>query len=67
MDCRFIRDLFQNGVITLPPHVASDFQLADLFTKALTRSQHQFLVTKLILVDNLPDQFEGSVKMKMFS
>ena len=45
-----IRDTLESWVISLP-HIFSDIQVADVFTKALTRQRHQFLVDKLLLID----------------
>ncbi|RVW68103.1 Retrovirus-related Pol polyprotein from transposon RE1 [Vitis vinifera] len=42
--------LWESRVISLP-HISFDLQVVDIFTKALTRQQHQFLVGKLLLVD----------------
>jgi hypothetical protein len=39
-----------NRVISLP-HVSINLQIADVFTKAMTRQRHQFLVGKLMLLD----------------
>ncbi|XP_042987265.1 secreted RxLR effector protein 161-like [Carya illinoinensis] len=50
VDCHYIRDTLESRVISLP-HISSDLQVADVFTKAMTRQQHQFLVGKLLLVD----------------
>ncbi|KAL6339396.1 hypothetical protein AAG906_032926 [Vitis piasezkii] len=50
VDCHSIRDTLESRVISLP-HISSDLQVADVFTKALTRQRHQFLVGKLLLVD----------------
>ncbi|KAL6323418.1 hypothetical protein AAG906_038987 [Vitis piasezkii] len=50
VDCHSIRDTLESRVISLP-HIFSDLQVADFFTKALTRQRHQFLVGKLLLVD----------------
>ena len=50
VDCHFIRDAFEAKVISLP-HVSSTLQVADIFTKTLTRQRHQFLVNKLMLMD----------------
>ncbi|RVW77694.1 Retrovirus-related Pol polyprotein from transposon RE1 [Vitis vinifera] len=50
VDCHSIRDTLESLVIYLP-HISSDLQVADIFTKALTRQRHQFLVGKLLLVD----------------
>ena len=51
VDCHFIRDEYKNDVISLP-HISSDLQMADIFTKALPRPRHQFLVGKLMLFDS---------------
>ena len=50
VDCHFIRDAFEDRVISLP-HVTNTLQVADIFTKTLTRQRHQFLVDKLMLLD----------------
>ena len=50
VDCHFIRDAFEDKIISLP-HVISNLQVADIFTKTLTRQRHQFLVDKLMLLD----------------
>ncbi|KAL6316671.1 hypothetical protein AAG906_019584 [Vitis piasezkii] len=50
VDCHSIRDTLESRVISLP-HISSDLQVADIFTKALTRQRHLFLVGKLLLVD----------------
>ncbi|RVX13204.1 Retrovirus-related Pol polyprotein from transposon RE1 [Vitis vinifera] len=50
VDCHSIRDTLKSRVISLP-HISSDLQVADIFTKALTRQRHQFLIGKLLLVD----------------
>ncbi|GLU11360.1 hypothetical protein SLE2022_281140 [Rubroshorea leprosula] len=46
LDCHFIRNWIQAGVIS-PSHVRSQFQIADIFTKALGKEQFQFLLRKL--------------------
>lgn len=43
-------------VISLP-HVSSELQIADIFTKGLPRPRHEFLIRKLLLFDH--HQFEG--------
>ena len=48
VDCHYIRDTLESRVISLP-HISSDLQVAKVFTKALTRKRHQFLVDKLLL------------------
>ena len=50
-DCHFIWDELKRGVISLP-HVPTDLQFADIFTKGLPWPQHQFLVSKLLLYDS---------------
>ena len=50
VDCHYIREAFTQGVITLP-HLTTDLQIADVFTKALTRQRHKFLSSKLMLID----------------
>ena len=50
VDCHSIQDTLESRVISLP-HISSDLQVADVFTKALTRQRHQFLVGKLLLTD----------------
>ena len=52
VDCHSIRDTLESRVTSLS-HISFDLQVADIFTKALTRQQHQFLVGKLLLVDLL--------------
>ncbi|WMV25479.1 hypothetical protein MTR67_018864 [Solanum verrucosum] len=50
VDCHYIRELVVDQVISLR-HITSHDQLADLFIKAMTRSRHQFLLSKLMLLD----------------
>ena len=50
VDCHSIRDTLESRVISLPC-ISSDLQGADIFTKALTQQRHQFLVSKVLLVD----------------
>ena len=51
IDCHFIRDEYKRDVISLP-HIFSDLQNTDILTKGLPRPWHQFLVSKLMLVDS---------------
>ena len=51
VDCHFIQDELKRDVISLP-HVPTDLQFADIFTKGLPRPRHQFLVSKLLLYDS---------------
>ncbi|CAJ2645987.1 unnamed protein product [Trifolium pratense] len=57
VDCHSIRDAYDGRLIALP-HVSTQFQVADILTKAVPRPRHQFLVSKLMLLDK-PHQFEG--------
>ena len=52
VDFHSIRDTLESRVLSLP-HISSYLQVADVFTKALTRQRHQFLVGKLLLTDLL--------------
>ncbi|RVW89144.1 Retrovirus-related Pol polyprotein from transposon RE1 [Vitis vinifera] len=52
VDCHSIREAFEARVITLP-HISTDLQIADIFTKALPRHRHCLLSSKLMLVDQL--------------
>lgn len=47
VDCHSIREWFDQQVITLP-HISTNLHTADIFTKALGRYWHQFMVEKLI-------------------
>eukprot|EP00268_Persea_americana_P024060 TRINITY_DN23547_c0_g5_i4.p1 TRINITY_DN23547_c0_g5~~TRINITY_DN23547_c0_g5_i4.p1 ORF type:complete len:108 (+),score=12.43 TRINITY_DN23547_c0_g5_i4:143-466(+) len=51
VDCHFIRGEFKRDVISFP-QVPTELQFADIFTKGLPQSRHQFLVTKLLLYDS---------------
>jgi len=53
VDCHFIRNAVDRELITLP-HVPSNLQTADIFTKALPSNRHDFLVGKLMLVSSPP-------------
>ena len=46
VDCHFLRDEIQNGVIHTK-YVHTSIQLADIFTKALGKQQFDFLLRKL--------------------
>ncbi|KAK9681521.1 hypothetical protein RND81_10G008100 [Saponaria officinalis] len=46
MDCHFIRNAIQNGTI-ITSHIRTEAQLADIFTKALGRTQFHALLHKL--------------------
>ena len=46
IDCHFIREKIQKGIIQTE-HVRTDHQLADILTKGLGHTQHDFLLSKL--------------------
>lgn len=48
LDCHFVREKVQAQVI-LPQKIASKFQLADVFTKALGGAAHWYICSKLSL------------------
>lgn len=50
-DCHFIQDEYDRNVINLP-HISTEEQLADIFTKGLLRPRHEFLVHKLLPIDS---------------
>ena len=50
VDCHYIREVFTQGVITLP-HLTTNLQIVDVFTKALTCQRHKFLSSKLMMID----------------
>ncbi|XP_042460477.1 uncharacterized mitochondrial protein AtMg00810-like [Zingiber officinale] len=51
VDCHSIREAYDACVITLP-HITTEFQITNVFTKALSRHRHHFLIDKLMLVDH---------------
>jgi hypothetical protein len=50
VDCHSIREEVAQNVINLP-HVLTNLQIADVFTKALKHERHKFMVDKLLLSD----------------
>ena len=50
IDCHFIRDKVKAGFID-PQVVCSNMQLADILTKGLGTGQHEFLLSKLGVLD----------------
>jgi len=52
MDCHSICESFTRQEITLL-HISTEHQTANVFTKALFRPRHQFLIDKLMLIDHL--------------
>jgi len=53
MDCHFVRDKLQEGLVTLH-HIPSDEQLADVLTKSLTGPKHSAILHKLSGSISLP-------------
>jgi hypothetical protein len=51
VDCHSIQEAMDTHIICLP-HISTDLQIADVFTKLMTRQRHQFLVGKLMLLDH---------------
>ena len=50
VDASYVRTSVQDQVVVLH-HVPSELQIADFFTKAQTRAQHSFFLSKLSVVD----------------
>ena len=50
VDCHYFRELVFYQVISLW-YITSHDHLADLFIKAVTRSRHQFLLSKIMFLD----------------
>ena len=50
VDASYMRSQVHDAVVALR-YVPSEFQLADFFTKAQTRAQHAYFLSKLTLVD----------------
>lgn len=50
VDCHYNKELFVDQVNSLQ-HIMSHDQLTKLFTKAMKRRRHQFLLSKLMLHD----------------
>ena len=61
VDCHFVRDDIRDALI-LPSYVSISTQLADIFTKALGKSQFDLLLSKLGILDPSPAQLEGGVR-----
>jgi hypothetical protein len=52
VDAFYVRHAVQEQVVA-PHYVPSELQLAEFFTKAQTRAQHGFFLSKLSVVDPL--------------
>ena len=57
VDCHYIRELVEDRSISLK-YISSKDQLADLYTKAMSRSIHNYLLSKLMFCDT-QHYFEG--------
>ena len=51
IDYHFVRDIVAKGELKVS-HVPSSYQLADLLTKSLSWPRHEFLITKIGVVDS---------------
>ena len=65
VDCHYICELVHDKVLRLI-HVSSHDQVADLFTKPMTFARHEYLISKLMLVDN-HHQFEEGCQTELIS
>jgi len=61
IDCHFVREKLKDGLIKLE-FVGTKSQLADLLTKGLGTVQHQFLLSKLGVLDVFHPILRGSIK-----
>ena len=61
IDCHFIREKIQRGLLCIK-YVKSSEQLADIFTKKLGVGQHEYLISKLSLIDIYQPQLEEECK-----
>lgn len=52
INCHSICEAFAHHVIMVP-HISTDQQIADIFTKALSCHRHQFMIDKLMLVNQI--------------
>jgi len=50
VDCHSIREALARHEITLA-HISTEHQTVDVFTKAISRHHHQFLIDKLMLLN----------------
>lgn len=50
VDCHSVREVYVDRIISLP-HIIIDVQITDVFIKAMTRQQQQFVIIKLMLLD----------------
>ena len=50
VDCHYVRDAIRDGIISTS-HVSTEDQLADLFTKALSKRKFLYLLGKLGICD----------------
>jgi hypothetical protein len=50
VDCHSIHEALARQEITLP-RISTEHQTADIFTKAISRHRHKFMIDKLMLLD----------------
>lgn len=50
VNCHFVRDTIVEGLIS-PLYIPTTYQLADIFTKAIRKSQFDYLLSKLGIFD----------------
>lgn len=62
IDCHFVRERIQQGLV-ITKYIATTYQSADILTKGLTKVQHEYLKSKLGVINifSLPSLM-GSVK-----
>ncbi|KAE8698181.1 Calcium-dependent ARF-type GTPase activating protein family isoform 2 [Hibiscus syriacus] len=65
MDCHFVREKIHEGIIKTEYLKTTD-QQADILTKALGVQQHEYLSSKLGLINIFNHQLEGSVSFQLF-
>lgn len=51
INCHHIREAYDDKTITLP-HVSTNIQNADIYTKTLPRNRHEFFKNKSLLIDS---------------
>lgn len=62
VDCKYTREFFDDKFIT--PHVTTDSQVADIFTKVILCVRHYFFVGKFIIVDSPSSIYGGEINLK---
>lgn len=65
VNCHFIHQHVITGSIKLP-HVSSKHQLVDLFTKVMSRLQHDYLTIKLMISCSGPHKVSRTIPFRRF-